>query len=271
MRYLILALIFLSPLPAFAQASDRAAAETSAATMASAASSATAGEVAAAAPATAPSDLQRIDLALDDNAVKTRLTDIRQSLENRRKHADYWFYGFTSFYAATAVGQAVIGYYSDSEKIRAGNYVGAITSLLGVSGMLISPIPTGSIADKVQALPQDSPEARQASLQEAERMLAETQTAEVKARRWTEHALGFLVSGSAAAYMYFRYDDWENALMKIGSGIAFGQTRPLTGPIAHHDFWPSYEPGTQLPASVTSAPPLQMFVTPKGVMASYSF
>jgi hypothetical protein len=211
-------------------------------------------------------------VSLSDAEVSARLVDIQTSLENRRKHADYWYYGWISFYAATVVGQGVIGYTSDSEKIRAGQYVGAGTSTLAVIGMLISPIPTGSVADDVNALPRGTPEEREASLAEAERIFATTQQAEVNARRWTEHALGFLVSGSAAAFMYFRYDDWENALMKIGSGLLFGQTRPLTGPIANHDFWPSYQPATPpLPTSVTGFESLRLYPTPKGVMATVQF
>lgn len=189
----------------------------------------------AAAPTSAPV------AALSDEAVRERLARIEAIFNAREQYADYWYWSFSALFAgATLVQTGMAVATSDADK-RVDSIVGATTAGLGVFAMATTPVRTGVPARQLRTLPRCTPEDRQAALVKAETLLRYDALAEKRARRWTEHLNGVLVSGGAFAILYWGYDMKPQAWMKAASGVLFGQGRVLLTPQHARDGWTAYQ------------------------------
>ena len=126
---------------------------------------------------------------LPDSAVKERLRFITQMLEDDRRGAFLWWYGWLGAYGAATVGQGAAMVLSDNVATRQDMAVGAATTFLGAAGQLIAPLHPGRKADLLRDIPESTPEERRKKLEAAEEYLRAVANTEKFGRSWKTHAL----------------------------------------------------------------------------------
>lgn len=132
--------------------------------------------------------------ASDTTALKERVQYIQQSLTGSAKNVDLWWYGWLGAYSAATLGQGIVGFASQDQRIRQDMFLGAGTSFLGAAFQLITPLNTGRDAKQLKLMPDFTPEERMAKLAEAERLFELNAMKEKAGRSWKIHALNTAVN-----------------------------------------------------------------------------
>ena len=183
-------------------------------------------------------------LAQADTETSSRISWIQSRLDGASSTANYWQYGWTAFYGVTTVAyasQADSLDAPDEQHDRVDAKVGAVSSLLGLGGMFLDPLTTGSNAKALAALPQDSEAAQTQKLQQAERMLRQNAEQEQNARSTQAHVLAAVVSvlsGVAVARDDHRNDD--GAMVALQS-LLVGELQIYTAPTDATKAWEDYQ------------------------------
>jgi hypothetical protein len=178
---------------------------------------------------------------LSDAEVQARLARIEAIYRARETYADYWYWGFGTLFAGASLVQTGIAVGTRDRLKRVDSIVGATTATLGVYAVATTPVRDGTPTQDLRKLPRCTPEDRRRSLTMAETMLRYDAAAEKRARKWTEHLNGVLVSGGAFAILYYGYGLKPQAWMKAASGVLFGQGRVLLAPQQARDGWREYQ------------------------------
>jgi hypothetical protein len=76
---------------------------------------------------------------ISDSELDQRLKFIELRLGELNPRARYWQYGWTGFYAGTAVGQVALAIDQDDNDDQTSYTVGAVKSAAGLAQMLIKP------------------------------------------------------------------------------------------------------------------------------------
>ena len=127
--------------------------------------------------------------ALPDSLVRERIQVIQEMLDNGKKGANVWWYGWLAGYSAATVAQGSIVILSDNLATRQDMALGAITTLLGAAGQLIAPMTPGYAPDRLKAIPEGNPELNRRKLEEAEKLLEVCALREKEGRSWKMHVL----------------------------------------------------------------------------------
>lgn len=217
-------------------------------------------------PVTAPAQLS-------DEEVARRLTFIQTTLEERDDYAKFWKYGWMTVFAIGAAGGAVLGTLADDERVRNDSYVGAATAVLGVGGMVITPVDAGANLQKLREYPADATGGGAAKLTFAERLLEDTAESERRGRAWDQYAQAYAVSISSGLLMWLYFDQPASFWIKTGTGAIFSSARILTTPRDARRAWERYQSGdlSQPVAALGGAPGLGFSVTPGLATVSYRF
>lgn len=179
--------------------------------------------LAADAPVTSVTAPQAATSAIMVTAPVSRLDAMQAVLDARRSYANTWFYGFTAAYAVGTVAQGALYYVVDEDE-KPGYLVGTATAALAVGGMIISPVKTGSVADRFRTLRAAGKE------QEAATLFDETADGEREARNWFNHALSAAVGLGSGAVLLFHYEQPGAAIFQTVSSLVIGEVQILTGP-----------------------------------------
>lgn len=156
-------------------------------------------------------------------AAVARLDAMQAVLDARRSYANTWFYGWTAAYAVGTVAQGAL-YYSVDEDEKPGYLVGTATAALAVGGMIISPVKSGSVADRFRELRAAGRADRAGALFE------ETADGEREARNWFNHGLSAAVGLGSGAILLWGYDQPGAAIFQTVSSLVVGELQILTGP-----------------------------------------
>lgn len=220
---------------------------------------------------TAPVNPAAFAAPLTDAEIARRMTFIETTLEERDDYAWSWRYGWMTVFAIGAAGGAVLGYLADDERVRNDSYVGAATSLLGVSGMIITPVDSGANLRKLRAFPGGATDA--ARLAFAEQMLEDTATSEKRGRAWDQYAQSYAVSIGSGLLMWLYFDQPTSFWIKTGTGAVFSTLRIQTTPLAATRAWERYQSGdlAQPVASRGGEPGLSVAVSPGLATVTYRF
>ena len=81
-----------------------------------------------------------------DQDVAGRIAFIQHALDEGRKGADAWTYGWLAGYGAAVVAQGTIYATSDDTRQRDDMLIGAATSALGAGGQILFPLRDGRFA-----------------------------------------------------------------------------------------------------------------------------
>src|SRR5664279_921697 len=126
---------------------------------------------------------------ISDTIVTERLRTIEQMLSKGKPNANTWWYGWLIGYSAATMGQGIVMAASDKLGTRQDMALGGITTILGASGMIISPNDAGLAPEKLAQIPENTLEERFNKLIEAERLLKQSAEREKSAHGWQEQAL----------------------------------------------------------------------------------
>ncbi len=143
---------------------------------------------------------------LTDAMVTERLETINHMLEQGKKGANLWWYGWLSGYSAATVAQTLVLIGSDDLDTRQDMALGAATTFLGAAGQIISPMIPGYAPDKLDQLPEQTQEERLTKLLEAEKLLKESALRERAGRSWKTHALCSMVNVSSGLVTWLGFD-----------------------------------------------------------------
>lgn len=221
---------------------------------------------------TAPA-LSPAPAAMSEAEIQRRLAFIDTTLEERDTYAKFWRYGWMTVFAAGAVGGAVLGTIATDDDVRNDSYVGAATSLLGVSGMIITKVDSGANLQALHAYSAHSTDSA-AKLQNAERLLKATAEGEVYGRGWQEYAQSYAVSIGSGLLMWLYFEQPASFWIKTGTGAVFSTARVQTTPRAATRAWEAYQRDggrTQPVAALGGEPGLGFAFAPGLAMASYRF
>ncbi len=166
-----------------------------------------------------------------DREVTRRIEFLQGALDAGRPAADLWWDGWLIGYGAATFGQIVGQYGTHDEKTKQDLLVGAVTTGLGAIGQLAYPLDAGRLAAQLRAMPDSTPEARQAKLAAAERFLRRSAAQEELGRSWRAHAISGAVNLAAGLVIWRHYDrPARDALLTFALGQLVSELQIFTQP-----------------------------------------
>ena len=143
--------------------------------------------------------------SLTDSLVTDRLHSIEQMLNQGKPNANAWWYGWLIGYSAATIGQGAVMLTSSSRDTRQDMALGAITTILGAAGQLISPMDPSKAPARLSQIPESTREERMKKLIEAEKLLKQCAEREKAGRAWQEHAICGVVNVSSGLITWFGF------------------------------------------------------------------
>jgi hypothetical protein len=142
---------------------------------------------------------------LPDSLMKERIDVISGMLDQGKKGANFWWKGWLVGYSAATVAQTAVAITSDDLKGRQDWSLGAISTLLGAAGQLISPMPEGYTSDMMTLMPETTSVDLLVKLIKAEQLLQECAEREKQGRSWKIHALDGAVNLGFGAVVWLGF------------------------------------------------------------------
>jgi hypothetical protein len=173
----------------------------------------------------AADELERCD---PDSAARVRFIEDR--LEQRRRYADWYWKGWTGFYALGTAVQSYRGAVENDDSKQADLVISAVKALFGTTVFLLRPPRARLGADASRAIAATSPERCRERLRVAEAALREDAKNADRRRSWKQHALNVLLNVGGAIIVDEAYDDPSRGWRSAGIGIAVGEVAILTFP-----------------------------------------
>jgi hypothetical protein len=166
---------------------------------------------------------------ISDSELNQRLKFIETRLVGLNPNARRWQYGWTGFYAMTAVGQAVLAIDEDDNDSQTSYIVGAVKSAGGLAQMLIKPLPAVKSFGRFQSMPSQTRAERMLKLEQGEALLHENANRVLQRYGWKRHVIGIatnLLGGAVIA----AYGDSTDAVTSTVLGIAVSEAGIWTEP-----------------------------------------
>ncbi len=167
--------------------------------------------------------------SLSDADIDARLRFLEERLDDGRRNAQIWQYGFTGGYSlGTVLGIVQASTTSDSDT-RVNSIVSAAKAAGGTARLLLSPHPARHGADAMRAISGASREDRLRRLAAGEDLLQEIVDRTDTRWSWKRHAANLAVNAAGAAIVW-PVGDRDDALIGAGVGIAVGTLMTFTMP-----------------------------------------
>ena len=158
---------------------------------------------------------------------------IETELDREAGHERLWWSGWTLAYGGLTVGQSVAAGLVGDRDTRADMGVGAVTSLLGVVGMLTSPLPAVDEAARLlRAMPEETADERSGRDQAASALREQAASAERAGRSWLAHALNFAVAAGSSLVLWKGFDRGASSAANFATSLAIGELQIWTQPAA---------------------------------------
>jgi hypothetical protein len=185
---------------------------------------------------------------ISDTLVKERIQVIQQMLDQGKKKANIWWYGWIAGYGAATLAQGAVCLYSDKLATRQDMALGALTTFLGVGSQVISPMVPGYAPERLREIPEGSPEQNLFKLQEAERLLEASAIREKEGRSWKIHAMDGAVNVACGFVVWFGFKrDFTEGLINVAMNTAICEAQIFTQPVRairdYNDYCRQYKNG----------------------------
>ena len=219
--------------------------------------------------------------ALSDEQVKERLGFLENALVSAQPRAKLWWYGWIAGYSAGALVQGGLAAANwdktgDDKDFAEDMLVGGATCALGAGGLLISPFVPAYRPSRLGAMPEGTPEERQAKLLGAEALLRECAKREKYGRGWVTHGLNLGVNVAAGLVTVWAFDrPWSDGLLTFAINETVSLLNIFTQPRRAQRDLENYEirylgkPGTYRES--TSEPNWYFSVRPGGISFGLRF
>jgi len=169
---------------------------------------------------------------LTDSLVTEKLRTIQQMFNQGKPNANRWWYGWLIGYSAATVVQASVLLTSDDIGTRQDMALGAVTTLLGAAGQIVTPMVPGYAPDRMDHFPERTTEEKMTKLIESEKLLKESALREKNGRSWKTHAVCGVVSISSGLITWIGFD--RNILAGLGNfalNMVISEVQIFTMPI----------------------------------------
>jgi hypothetical protein len=195
-----------------------------------------------------PFNTTRAQDPVPDSLVRERIAVIQNMLDQGKKNANLWWYGWLAGYGAATVAQGVVCLSSDKLATRQDMALGALTTLLGMGGQIISPMVPGYAPGRLSEIPQGTPEENIMKLREAEKLLEESAIREMDGRSWKIHVLDGAVNIGCGFIVWFGFkrtflDGVENVALNTAICEAQIFTQPTRAIRDYRHYCRLYKPG----------------------------
>jgi hypothetical protein len=168
---------------------------------------------------------------IPDSLVKVRIQVIQQKLDQGKKKANIWWYGWIAGYGSATLAQGAVCLTSDRLATRQDMALGALTTLLGMGGQIISPMVSGYAPDRLREIPEGSPGQNLIKLQEAEKLLEASAKREKEGRSWKIHVLDGTVNVACGFVVWFGFKrTFPEGLANVALNTAICEAQIFTQP-----------------------------------------
>jgi hypothetical protein len=166
-----------------------------------------------------------------DDEVAGRIAFIQRALDEGRKGADAWTYGWLAGYGGATVAQAAIYATSEDQHQRDDMLIGAATSAIGAAGQIVFPLRDGRLAARLRKMPQSTTEERRATLVSAEQFLRRAAADEASGRSWRTQLISIAVNLSSGLIIWLHYDhSGRDGLITFGIGQLVSEAQFFSQP-----------------------------------------
>jgi len=178
-----------------------------------------------------------------------RISFIQKEFDESRLYTSIWWYGWMGVYTASAGVSFGVAAASDDKTVRITQTVSGVQSVIGLAGLVFSPIPPAYAAGTFHDMPESSSDERMRKLKEGERLLKETSDVEEFGSSWVTHLLNFAVGASGALVIWKVYDDeiedaggdpQKEALYNFILSFGIGELQIFTQPTRGIKAWNRY-------------------------------
>jgi hypothetical protein len=219
--------------------------------------------------------------ALSDDQVSERLGFLENALTSAQPRAKLWWYGWIAGYSAGALvqgGLAAANWDKDEgeNEFAEDMLVGGVTCALGATFLLITPFVPATGPSRLGAVPEETPEERQAKLLKAEALLRDCAKREKEGRGWLTHGLNLGANVAAGLVTVYAFDrPWSDGLVTFAINESISLLNIFTQPTRAQRDLENYEtrylgkPGTYREAA--AAPTWRFSVYPGGISIGLKF
>jgi len=136
---------------------------------------------------------------------------INKLLDQDKKNAQIWWYGWLIGYSAATVGQGIVYFSTDNKSTKQDMALGAATTLLGAAGQLLAPLVPKTLSVKDSKDADNITSQFPNTLNYSEELLKEIAMREKKGRSWKMHALTGAVNISTGliTWLSFKRSVWD--------------------------------------------------------------
>jgi hypothetical protein len=198
---------------------------------------------------------QTLGSELSDKELDDRLSWIQNELSADRNPSRWWLYSWTGAFCLLAATQTTILFATSDTHLKQNMGVGAVESLFGIVGMLLTPFESTTAADSLHALPDISREEREDKLSTAERLLQKSAKDEAFGRSWLKHVAGFAfnIAGGLVIWKGFHHSLLDG-LLNFGIGMAVTELQIFTQPTRSMHAFDDYRKQYAVSASIRFVP-----------------
>ena len=149
--------------------------------------------------------------SIPEDLIKERIQCIEDLLNQSKKSVNTWWYGWLGVYSAATIAQGTVLLVNKDLSTRQDMALGGVTSLLGTSFQLLTPLNPGKDAQYIAQLPESNTLELSDKLRMAEELLEINATKEKAGRSWKIHALNEAVNlGSGlVTWLAFKHSVWD--------------------------------------------------------------
>lgn len=145
-----------------------------------------------------------------------------------------WLWGWLAAYAVLAVGQGVIALAIEAEEVRWPAVVGGVSSLLGVGSMLISPVRTHRLPERLRVL---APLTGRARLRAVEREIWRAAEGEEQQRNLVSHALGWGAALGGGLVLWLGFDQLVSGVLNVVASVGVSELELALAPTSARELW----------------------------------
>jgi len=192
--------------------------------------------------------ITRAQDSIPDTLVKERILVIQQMLDQGKKKANIWWYGWIAGYGSATLAQGAVVLASDRLTTRQDMALGALTTLLGMGAQILSPMEPGYAPDRLREIPEGSPGQNLVKLQEAEKWLEACAIREKEGRSWKIHAMDGAVNVACGFIVWLGFNrTFTEGLINVAMNTAICEAQIFTQPTRairdYNDYCRQYKTG----------------------------
>lgn len=172
---------------------------------------------------------------------KARVEWIQNALDDGAGRAKLWQYGWIGVYGIATIVEGVNAENNENEDDeRFDSTVNAVTSAIGVAALVVDPLVSYSVAEKLKDMSELDEAELKVKLVAGEKLLALSAKRQERGRSWETHALAGLLSVLAGVAVACD-DRNDDGLVMFASTMLVSEIQIFTMPTKSIDDWANYK------------------------------